>query len=127
MKSILQMCAGSLLLLPTGCAHGTKQVQSPFLQQQAFTNSAVEHRCALHATPLITTNGFALSQHIHPAPDRDYVQIGSWYPNHVALGKSLSPSEDYDEPTQLIYCPQCDAEYERACELYRKQNRGRHE
>jgi hypothetical protein len=64
---------------------------------------------------------------MHPTPDPDYIQIGSWYPNHVALGKSLIRSEDYLEPARITYCPQCDAEYERASELYRKQNRGRDE
>ena len=127
MKTILPICAGSLLMLLTGCTHDSMEVRSPFLRQQVFSTSSGERRCALHAAPLITTNGFALSQHIHPTPDPDYVQIGSWYPNHVGRGKSLRASEDYDEQTQLIYCPQCDAEYERACELYRKQSRGRGE
>src|SRR5689334_14723240 len=100
MKMVLPLCAGGLFVLLTGCAHDAEQVQSPFLRQGVFTSSSGERTCALHATPLITTNGFALNKKFHPTPDPDNLQIGSWYPNHVALGKSLTRSEEYDELTQ---------------------------
>ena|SRR5215468_7010566 len=120
MKPIVDRCLAGLLALLAGCAHHPEQVWSPFSRQQIFTNSSGEQSCALHRTPLVTTSGFALSFHTSGViPDPDYVSIGTWYPNHVALGKSLTRSEDYDEPTRLTYCPQCQAEYERASELYR--------
>ncbi len=123
MKAIFQICAGSLVLLLAGCARDANQVRSPFLRQPSFVGSSGERICALHATPLTTTNGFALSQRISGViPVPYYVQIGSWYPNHVALGKSLRRSADYDDPEQVTYCPQCEAEYERVLELYRTQH-----
>jgi len=128
MRTVIPLCVGSLLVLLAGCAHDSPQVRSPFLGQWLFTNSLGERSCVLHGTPLVTTNGFSLSRSLTTgglAPD--YAYIGSWYPNHVGFGGSLRRSQYCDEPTPITYCPQCDAEFERAWELYRNQNRGRDE
>jgi len=124
MKMILRLWVGSLLVLLAGCAHEAEQMRSPFFRQRTLTNSSGERTCALHGTPLVTTNGFALSLRITTGGlNPDYVHIASWYPNHVGFGASLRRSQDYDEPTSVVCCPQCDAECERAWELYLSQNR----
>jgi hypothetical protein len=123
MKTILAACAGILVVLFTGCAHKDTFVCSPFANQKTFTTSSGQKCCALHQTPLVTTNGFILSSNMLINPGLESIQISQFYPNHIGFRVSLNRREpDYVEPDQITYCPQCDAEYRRAAQLCREQN-----
>jgi hypothetical protein len=101
----------------------TEAVNDPSLLKAAIAAHLVlekhRFRCPMHGAAFILADGFESAVEI--TFEAEWIAAQSRVPFSIGLTASLTQTGWFNIPTKIIYCPECQQEFEHACRALRRE------